>query len=51
MKEAVCRMNQASGYNDERYEWIDGTKIGFDMTGRFKGVALGMDGTNEIYLT
>lgn len=48
MDDALQAMNQASGYPDERYEWIDGRKIGFDFTGKVKGIALANDVTGEI---
>jgi len=37
---AVNRMNVASGYADERYEWVIGTKWTFDFTGKTKGIDL-----------
>ena len=48
--QALERMNRASGYADERYQWVSGTKGSFDFTGRVKGIALVDDKTGDIVL-
>lgn len=51
MDEAIDRMNKASGYKDERYHWVIGTKLSFDLTGRVTGTALIDDKTEKIVLS
>jgi hypothetical protein len=51
LDQAVDRMNRASGYADERYQWVIGTKGSFDFTGRVKSIALVDDSTGDIVLS
>lgn len=51
LDEAVDRMNAAAGYADERYQWVIGTKVSFDFTGRIKGIALIDDKTEVVVLS